>query len=413
MTEKTGVDRPTSGISRQVASALALALALTLAGSGWALAQDPEASAEAVTTPPDAVTTPPAPLLSDRLDQIDARRSEERVLLEGLAGSTGEERSIAVDRLAKHRTSLRAELDEIVGELGERGAETEPELRARVESLLSEEQQAIREEIDTLEAELQPLLARRSEVDASEAFDLESEIALKRERLARSYAEISANADRLAELGVDVTALRAELESAIGERARDLADRLQLTRERWERERARVEQGGSDAEARQAVDRRFKVRKDALAQSLKSALVLMEERGLSTDELQTVLVQATGDITGDVLRPDVAIGLLAGLWTRAQERVLKEGPAVGFKILLVGQPTRGVDIGAIEFIHSQIIRLKEQGAAILLVSVELDEILALSDRIMVMNAGRIVGTVPREGATRQQLGLMMAGEAAA
>ena len=49
----------------------------------------------------------------------------------------------------------------------------------------------------------------------------------------------------------------------------------------------------------------------------------------------------------------------------------------------------------------------------LLVSVELDEILALSDRIMVMNAGRIVGIVPREGATRQQLGLMMAGEAAA
>ena len=57
--------------------------------------------------------------------------------------------------------------------------------------------------------------------------------------------------------------------------------------------------------------------------------------------------------------------------------------------------------------------LKEQGCAILLVSVELDEILALSDRIMVMNAGRVVGTVPREGATHQSLGLMMAGEVAA
>ena len=96
-----------------------------------------------------------------------------------------------------------------------------------------------------------------------------------------------------------------------------------------------------------------------------------------------------------------------------QKIVIAREMAAHPKILLVGQPTRGVDIGAIEFIHSQIIRLKEQGAAILLVSVELDEILALSDRIMVMNAGRIVGTVPREGATRQQLGLMMAGEAAA
>ncbi|MFK7942035.1 MAG: ABC transporter ATP-binding protein [Paracoccaceae bacterium] len=83
------------------------------------------------------------------------------------------------------------------------------------------------------------------------------------------------------------------------------------------------------------------------------------------------------------------------------------------EVLLVGQPTRGVDIGAIEFIHSQLVALKDQGCAILLISVELDEILALADRIMVMNAGRVVGTIAREGATREQLGLMMAGEAAA
>ena len=80
---------------------------------------------------------------------------------------------------------------------------------------------------------------------------------------------------------------------------------------------------------------------------------------------------------------------------------------------MIGQPTRGVDIGAIEFIHAQIVALKEQGCAVLLVSVELDEILALSDRIMVMNAGRVVGTVPRDAADHRKLGLMMAGEVAA
>ena len=96
-----------------------------------------------------------------------------------------------------------------------------------------------------------------------------------------------------------------------------------------------------------------------------------------------------------------------------QKIVIAREMAAHPKILLVGQPTRGVDIGAIEFIHAQLIALREAGCAILLVSVELDEILALSDRIMVMNAGRVVGIVPREGATRQQLGLMMAGEAAA
>jgi len=78
-------------------------------------------------------------------------------------------------------------------------------------------------------------------------------------------------------------------------------------------------------------------------------------------------------------------------------------------LLLVGQPTRGVDIGAIEFIHRRLVALRDAGQAILLVSVELDEILALADRILVMHAGRIVGEVPQAAATERALGLMMAG----
>jgi simple sugar transport system ATP-binding protein len=77
--------------------------------------------------------------------------------------------------------------------------------------------------------------------------------------------------------------------------------------------------------------------------------------------------------------------------------------------LLVGQPTRGVDIGAIEFIHQQIIALRDQGKAILLVSVELDEIFALSDRIMVMFDGQIMGERDPEQTNEKQLGLLMAG----
>jgi simple sugar transport system ATP-binding protein len=79
------------------------------------------------------------------------------------------------------------------------------------------------------------------------------------------------------------------------------------------------------------------------------------------------------------------------------------------ELLLVGQPTRGVDIGAIEFIHRRLVALRDAGKAILLVSVELDEILALADRILVMHDGRIVGDVPRAQATERALGLMMAG----
>ncbi len=79
-------------------------------------------------------------------------------------------------------------------------------------------------------------------------------------------------------------------------------------------------------------------------------------------------------------------------------------------LLIVGQPTRGVDIGAIEFIHRRLIELRDQGKAILLVSVELDEIRSLSDRILVMFAGRVMGEV-LPSADERECGLLMAGVA--
>ena len=85
-------------------------------------------------------------------------------------------------------------------------------------------------------------------------------------------------------------------------------------------------------------------------------------------------------------------------------REIKSNP----DLLIVGQPTRGVDIGAIEYIHKRIIQLRDEGKAVLVVSVELDEIRSLSDRILVMFAGRIMGE-RGPGATEQDLGLLMAG----
>ena len=86
-------------------------------------------------------------------------------------------------------------------------------------------------------------------------------------------------------------------------------------------------------------------------------------------------------------------------------REIEQDPA----ILLIGQPTRGVDIGAIEFIHKQIIALRDQGKAILLVSVELDEIMSLSDRIAVMFDGRIMGIREPRSASEGDIGCLMAG----
>ena len=86
-------------------------------------------------------------------------------------------------------------------------------------------------------------------------------------------------------------------------------------------------------------------------------------------------------------------------------REIERGP----KVLIVGQPTRGVDIGAIEFIHRKLVALRDQGKAILLVSVELDEIMALSDRILCMCGGRITGERLPSETSERDLGLLMAG----
>lgn len=79
------------------------------------------------------------------------------------------------------------------------------------------------------------------------------------------------------------------------------------------------------------------------------------------------------------------------------------------KLLIASQPTRGLDVGSIEYIHARIVQKRDEGAAIIIVSPELDEVLALADRIAVMYRGRIVGIVDAGTASREQIGLLMAG----
>jgi general nucleoside transport system ATP-binding protein len=79
------------------------------------------------------------------------------------------------------------------------------------------------------------------------------------------------------------------------------------------------------------------------------------------------------------------------------------------KLLIANQPTRGIDVGSIEFIHKQIVAQRDRGVAVLLVSAELDEVLGLADRVAVIYEGRIVQTLPIAEATREKVGLLMAG----
>ncbi len=79
------------------------------------------------------------------------------------------------------------------------------------------------------------------------------------------------------------------------------------------------------------------------------------------------------------------------------------------KLIIASQPTRGLDVGSIEYIHSQLVKKRDEGAAVFVVSAELDEIMSLADRIIVMFEGKIMGIVPSDEATKEELGLLMAG----
>jgi ABC-type uncharacterized transport system ATPase subunit len=104
---------------------------------------------------------------------------------------------------------------------------------------------------------------------------------------------------------------------------------------------------------------------------------------------------------------ELRIGLLSG--GNQQKVVIAREVLAQPKLMLVGQPTRGVDIGTIESIHAQLLKLRDEGVAILLVSVELEEVRALADRILVMCGGRITGELKIEEFDTTRIGLLMGG----
>ncbi len=105
--------------------------------------------------------------------------------------------------------------------------------------------------------------------------------------------------------------------------------------------------------------------------------------------------------------PYVPVGKLSG--GNQQKVIVARELSHPVKLVVANQPTRGLDVGSIEYIHKEIIIMRDRGVAVLLVSAELDEIMALSDRIAVMYRGKIVATVDADKVTREQLGLWMAG----
>jgi ABC-type uncharacterized transport system ATPase subunit len=131
----------------------------------------------------------------------------------------------------------------------------------------------------------------------------------------------------------------------------------------------------------------------------RGSLQLKELDGFAKDKLQEYDVRAQG--------VSATAGQLSG--GNQQKVVVARELSRELRLLVAAQPTRGVDVGSIEFIHKQVVAARDSGVPVLLVSTELDEVAALADRIMVLYRGRVVGIVPSD-TPREVLGLMMTGE---
>jgi simple sugar transport system ATP-binding protein len=130
--------------------------------------------------------------------------------------------------------------------------------------------------------------------------------------------------------------------------------------------------------------------------------VMLNEKGI-----QQRTAQVIRDF--DVRPPNAALPARALSGGNQQKLIIGREFELPPKLLLVSQPTRGVDIGAIEFIHRKIVEMRDGGCAVLLVSAELEEVTALSDRLLVIHNGAIEGEVDPKVATNEEIGLMMTG----
>ncbi|MEW5867066.1 MAG: ABC transporter ATP-binding protein [Bacillota bacterium] len=132
-------------------------------------------------------------------------------------------------------------------------------------------------------------------------------------------------------------------------------------------------------------------------------------RGLNLDSREVRAYARKLIAEFDVRTPDenVRVGSLSG--GNQQKVIVARELSLEPRLLIASQPTRGLDVGAIEFVHRRLIAQRDRGKAILLVSLELDEIMSLADRILVLYEGRIVGDMKADEATEEEIGFLMAG----
>ncbi|MEY4046263.1 MAG: hypothetical protein RIR19_732, partial [Chloroflexota bacterium] len=130
-------------------------------------------------------------------------------------------------------------------------------------------------------------------------------------------------------------------------------------------------------------------------------------------DLKAIAARATQAVKDfDVRTPSIDTDIASLSGGNQQKVIVAREFGRDVRLVVAAQPTRGLDVGSIEYIHHRIVEQRDAGAAVLIVSTELDEVLALGDRVAVMYEGRIVGILDAKDATRERVGLLMGGAVA-
>ena len=111
----------------------------------------------------------------------------------------------------------------------------------------------------------------------------------------------------------------------------------------------------------------------------------------------------------DIRAPSIGVPVRTLSGGNQQKVIVARELSRAIRLIVASQPTRGLDVGSIEYVHSRLVAARDAGAGVLLISAELDEVMALADRIVVMYRGRLVGPFDAGALTREQIGLLMAG----
>ncbi|HET6277756.1 MAG TPA: mechanosensitive ion channel domain-containing protein [Candidatus Polarisedimenticolia bacterium] len=314
---------------------LCVSCLLILAAPAMPLARQAAVAPDAAAAGDEAQESPLAAEAGLLLEQIGADRAELRELRRQRDAAEGEERVILSRRLMNKGLEVLARLDALVANVlaQEKKGLDATEFRGGAEELVKMLGPLFRQRIKDLQDRIVELGKRREGASGNELIELEAELASEHERLNTILGEALKNTRHMTALGLDARQEEAYLGDVLAERAATEAARLQLALEEIARLRRRLADDPDNADTKSQLQA-AEGKRDRSAQALDTSARMLDRVGIDTGDYQTLLIEATGQVSTRILDKGVAIGLFQQWLSRLRQWAIDSGPGLLFKALL-------------------------------------------------------------------------------